>query len=213
MTERRLRWLVAVGMVALRALALTWRVRRIGAEGIDELRARGEPWVFTLWHGQLLPLTWAHRGWGVSVLISEHRDGELIARIAEGLGLRTVRGSTSRGAARALIALTRVLESGAPIGVTPDGPRGPVHSFAPGALAAAYRANAPVVVLSAAASRAWRLRSWDRFMIPKPFARVVVSYGPPTRVEGDSVREATEDAARFARMMDEATERAERALP
>lgn len=212
MNERRLRWLVRIGVVALRALAMTWRVRRIGAEGIDALRARGEPWVFTLWHGQLLPLTWAHRGWGVSVLISEHQDGEIIARVAEALGLHPVRGSTSRGAARGLIGLTRVIEAGRPIGVTPDGPRGPAHSFAPGALAAAHRAGAPVVAVTAAASRAWRMKSWDRFMVPKPFARVVVSYGEPTRVEGASAREASEQADRFARMMHDATTRAEQAL-
>lgn len=201
-----------VGVLALRALAMTWRVRRIGAEGIDGLRARGEPWVFTLWHGQLLPLTWAHRGWGVSVLISEHRDGEIIARIAEALGLHAIRGSSSRGAARGLIGLSRVLEEGKPVGITPDGPRGPMHSFAPGALAAAHRGGAPVVALGAAASRAWRMKSWDRFMVPKPFAKVVISYGPPTSVEAVDAREASAQADDFARLMHEATARAERAL-
>ena len=78
-------------------------------DAVARLRARRrQPVIFALWHGQLLPLLWHHRGEGVAVLISEHRDGEIIARIAEALGYRTVRGSTSRGAARALLGLSRV---------------------------------------------------------------------------------------------------------
>ena len=84
---------------------------------------------------------------GFRCLISEHRDGELIARIAESLGFRTVRGSTSRGASRALVGLARELEAGHDVAITPDGPRGPARSFAPGALIAAQRANAPVIAV------------------------------------------------------------------
>jgi lysophospholipid acyltransferase (LPLAT)-like uncharacterized protein len=130
------------------------------------MRRERQPIVFALWHGDLLPLLYQHRNEGVSVLISEHRDGELIARVAESLGFRTVRGSSSRGASRALVGLTRELTSGHDVAITPDGPRGPARSFAPGALIAAQRGNGAVIAVGLAAKSAWRLRSWDRFVIP-----------------------------------------------
>jgi lysophospholipid acyltransferase (LPLAT)-like uncharacterized protein len=149
----------------------------------------------------MLPLLFLHRDEGVSVLISEHRDGELIARIAESLGFRTVRGSTSRGAARALVGLTHELESGRDIAVTPDGPRGPARSFAPGALIAAQRAAAPVIVVGVSARPAWRLRTWDGFVIPKPFGRVTIAYSDPVRLDAPSARAAADETRRFEGLM------------
>ena len=157
--------------------------------------------AFALWHGELLPLLYHHRGQGVAVLISEHRDGELIARIAQRFGFRTVRGSTSRGASRALVGLVRELEQGHDVAITPDGPRGPAHAFAPGALIAAQRAGVPVIPVRASATRAWRLRSWDRFLIPKPFCRITVAYGSPVRPGGATAREAAGEAPAFERLM------------
>jgi hypothetical protein len=149
----------------------------------------------------MLPLLYHHRDEGVSVLISEHRDGELIARVAESLGFRTVRGSTSRGASRALVALSRELAAGRDVAITPDGPRGPARSFAPGALIAAQRASAPVVAVGVAADSAWRLGTWDRFKIPRPFSRVRIAYSDPVTVNAGSAREAAEDTARFQALM------------
>jgi len=211
-SERRLVWTVRAGVLLLRTLGLTWRLRFVNEEVGQPFRAGGARCVFALWHGGLLPLMWAHRDRGARVLISEHRDGELIARVCQALGFGTVRGSTSRGAARALIQLTRALEAGFPVAVTPDGPRGPARQFAPGALIASQRAGVPILPVGVAASRAWRLRSWDRFLIPKPFARVIVAYGTPTVASGESAREATAAAEAFQRQLDEATARAEAAL-
>src|SRR5207302_4298229 len=143
------------------------------------------------WHGELLPLLWTHRNRKVAVMISEHRDGELVARVARSLGFRLVRGSTSRGAARALLNASRELEAGFDVAVTVDGPRGPAHTVAPGVLVISQRTSAPMVPVGASASRSWRLKSWDRFMIPKPFARVTVAYGDPIRVNADTPRDAT----------------------
>lgn len=212
MNERRLAWTVRAGVLLLRMLGTTWRVRFVNGEVGQNFRAGGDACVYALWHGGLLPLLWAHRHRGVRVLISEHRDGEMIARVCLALGFGTVRGSTSRGAARALIQLTRELQTGFPVAVTPDGPRGPARQFAPGALIASQRAGVPILPVGVAASRAWRLRSWDRFLIPKPFARVIVAYGPPTVASGESPREATTAAETFQRYLDEATARAEAAL-
>ncbi len=179
----RLRVAIWVGRWALRVLASTWRLRVLGRDGLDQLRATQTPALIVIWHGELLPCVWMHRGEGIAVLISEHQDGEIIAQIAEGMGYApSVRGSSSRGAARALLQLVRTLRSGVDVGITPDGPRGPAKVMAMGAVAASQRAGAPMVPLRAHASSAWRLRSWDRFLVPKPFARVTLAYGTPTVV-------------------------------
>lgn len=206
--ERKIRWIVRVGVLLIRALASTWRFRAINMEAIHELRRAGKPIVFVLWHGEMLVPLWHRRGEGIAILISEHRDGEIIARIAESLGCRTVRGSTSRGAARALVGLTRELQEGRDIAVTPDGPRGPLESFAPGTLVAAQRAGAHIIAIGVHAPRAWRLRSWDRFLIPKPFSRITVAYSAPTLVDAATAREAAEQVDRFRALMHETRARA-----
>ncbi len=180
----------ALGPALLRVLYSTWRVREVNDAGWRALRADGRSFVFALWHGQLLPLTVQHRAQGVRVLISEHRDGELIARITASLGFGSIRGSTTRGATRALLAMCDVLTTGGEVAVTPDGPRGPARKFASGALVAAHRAGAPMVLVGVAASRAWHLRSWDGFMIPKPFAHLTFVYSDPMYVSADDSRGA-----------------------
>jgi lysophospholipid acyltransferase (LPLAT)-like uncharacterized protein len=200
-SDRRLRWIVPVGALLLRLLAATWRLRIVNGDYPRALRAAKAPVVFALWHGQLLPLLMMHRHENVSILISEHRDGEIIARVAERLGYHTVRGSTTRGGERALLGLARVLQSGGDVAVTPDGPRGPARRFAPGALVAAQRGGGTILPIAASASRAWRLKSWDAFLIPKPFARVTVAYATPTRVDAPTPRAAAELAPRFQELL------------
>lgn len=187
----RIASIARVGTLFLRALALTWRVRVINDNIPRAFDDRGEAFIYVLWHGQLLPLMWTHRNRDVSVIISEHSDGEILARVMRLLGCRTVRGSTSRGAARALLGACRELESGFDLAITPDGPRGPARSVAPGAVIIAQRTGAAMVPVAAFADRAWQLRSWDRFIIPKPFARITVAYGEPMRVSADTPRDAT----------------------
>lgn len=204
--EWRARLTLLLGKGALRALARTWRVRVVNESSLTELRASGKPFIYSLWHGHLLPLLWHHRGSNVAILISEHRDGELIARAAESLGYRLIRGSTTRGAERALLSLVRELKEGRPVAITPDGPKGPARNFAPGALVAGQRSGAPILPVAAGADRAWRLSSWDRFMIPKPFARVTVAYGPPTSIGAQSARAAVNEAPRLEALMNAAAQ-------
>ena len=200
--EWRMRWIVRLGIPLVRLLGRTWRIRVVNRESsVERLRRERRPMVFALWHGDMLPLLYQHRGEGVSVLISEHRDGELIARIAESLGFRTVRGSTTRGASRALVGLARELRDGHDIAVTPDGPRGPARSFAPGALIAAQRARAPVIAVGVAAKRAWRLASWDRFVIPKPFSSVCIAYSDSVLLDVANPRAAAQETSRFQQLM------------
>lgn len=206
-----MRWGVALGTRVLRALARTWRVREVGREGWKARRAAGQGTVIALWHGQMLALLAHHRDEGVAVLISEHRDGEIIARVVRAFGFETVRGSTSRGGARALLELASVLRAGREVAVTPDGPRGPCHQYAPGALIAAQRAGAAVVGVVAHVSRAWQLGTWDGFLIPKPFARITIAYGEPRTVSGRTPREAADAAPHFAEEMHALARRAEAA--
>ena len=206
--DRALALIVPLGAIVVRLLAWTWRVRVVNPEAVSALRAANAPYVFACWHGQMLPLLWAHRDQGIAILVSEHRDGEIIARIARTIGFNAVRGSTSRGAGRALLGLVAELQRGRAVAVTPDGPRGPVGHFAPGALVAAQRAGVPLLTVGAHASSAWHLKSWDRFLIPKPFARVNVAYGGPERVAGESPREAAAEVPRFQALLEQALERA-----
>jgi lysophospholipid acyltransferase (LPLAT)-like uncharacterized protein len=205
----RSRGLLVLGRVFLQILGQTWRIRVVNEDYLRELRRTERSFIFSLWHGQLLPLLWHHRKQGVKVLLSEHRDGELVARAAESLGYGLIRGSSTRGADRALISLVRELEAGHEVAITPDGPRGPPASYAPGALVAAQRSDSFILPVAASADRAWRLRSWDRFMIPKPFARVTVAYAPPTKVLANNPRAAADEAPRFQRLMSEAVARAD----
>ncbi len=201
-SERRVRWAVRAGAALIRLLASTWRMRSHGIEPLYAARAQNRRVIFALWHGEQLPLLWQHRRENIAIVISEHRDGEIVARIAETLGYTTVRGSTSRGGSRALIGLMRELDAGRDGAITPDGPRGPAHVFAPGAAVAAHRTGALIVPIRARASRAWRLKSWDAFLIPKPFARVDVHYGELTGVEAASPRDATAHAPRLQAILD-----------
>jgi hypothetical protein len=202
MSDQRVRWTVRLGAAVIRLLATTWRYEVTNEQELRDARATDKRVIFILWHGELLPLLWLHRGRDIALVISEHRDGEIIARIAETLGYSTVRGSSSRGGSRALIGLMRAIDAGRDAAVTPDGPRGPAHVFAPGAAIAAQRTGAPLLPIRAAASRAWRLRSWDRFVIPKPFARIHVTYGQLTPVIAGSPREAAEQTERLQRVLD-----------
>ena len=177
----KLRWaepvVTWIGALAVRALAATWRMRERGPMPV---RADGKTaMLYVLGHSRILPLLYHHRGRGIVLLISRHRDGGYLADLAEQWGYRAVRGSSKRGGAAGLRGIVRELEGGAIVALTPDGPQGPPEKVKPGAIAAAQHADVPVVPLTATASSAWWIRSWDRFCIPKPFARVEIAYGTP----------------------------------
>lgn len=199
--EKRIARIVAVGVWIIRFFGWTWRIRVKNDAGLRRERQPGRPIIFSLWHGQMLPLLYHHRNEGVSILISEHGDGEIIARIALRLGFRTVRGSTSRGAARALLGMVRVLEEGNDLAITPDGPRGPAKTYAPGPLVVAQRSGRPIIPTVAVASSGWRLKSWDSFLIPRPFARITIGYGEPVFIDAADARAATESADRLREAM------------
>lgn len=196
----RTRLAIVLGGWLLRVLGITWRVRVYGREWLLARPAGTAPVVYTLWHGQMLPLLWAHKA-RTGVIVSEHKDGEIIARIIALFGLFGVRGSSSRGGTRALLESVQVVKQGTDMAFTPDGPRGPRHSFAPGALMLSNRAQVPLVTITGFVDRKWQLKSWDGFEIPKPFARITVLYGEPRMVDAPDARAAAERAAEFQQCM------------
>ena len=207
----RTRASIAVAAFVIRLLSSTWRVTSIGRGDFEAESARGRTVLFSFWHGQMLSLIAEHKR-PSAVLISDHRDGEIIAQIIRKFGLSVIRGSTSRGATRALLQSSRALHEGIDVGITPDGPRGPRHSYASGALIIAQRSGAPIIPIATCASRAWVLKTWDCFEIPKPFARVIVLYGAPIAVSASDARSAVTETARFATAMNVVAERAKLAL-
>ena len=187
------RWL---GPPVVRLLARTWRTDVIGAERYEGILRSAQPYILLSWHESLLPVMWHHRDRGIAAVISEARDGEYLARLARTLGYRLIRGSSSRGGGKALTSAVRTLREGIPIGLTPDGPRGPRRMLKPGVLVVAERTGVVIMPVHAEASAGWRAGSWDRFLVPLPFARVRVAYGEPFRVgPGDTDRAAAADRA------------------
>ena len=183
----------ALGAVALRALALTLRIRREEAP-VAPLWAAHAPIIYAVWHGRILLLPRLYGRRGSHTLASRSRDGELVARWISRFGLVPVRGSSTRGGGEALRQLARVLRQRGEVVVVPDGPTGPREVLKVGVIALARLSGAPIVPTAFGASREWRLRSWDEFRIPKPFARCVVRFGEPIRIPAGADRAALEAA-------------------
>jgi lysophospholipid acyltransferase (LPLAT)-like uncharacterized protein len=187
----------------------TWRFEVIAEEGVTPLlygRGAG-PRIFCFWHQCVLPCTVYFRTTGATILISRSFDGELITRILELFGFHAVRGSSSRGAREGLLGLKQVIECGGPAIFTADGPRGPIYQAKMGPIKLAQMTGAPIGAFHLHPERAWTMRSWDRFLVPKPFTRIVVSWAQWTHVptetpveEFESKREELNAAIERARL-------------
>lgn len=168
-----------------------WRVE--GEEIPESFRKAGKPFIMTFWHGQILMMPYAWRRTDlVNMLASEHRDGQLIARTTAHFGVTPVLGSTSRGGARGMRSLIRLLGDGGVAGITPDGPRGPRMRVGEGTITLARLSGAAILPVAYAASRWWLAGSWDRFAFVKPFARGVILWGEPFEVTKDIKGDALE---------------------
>ena len=169
-----------LGPSFLLGLGRSWRFRQVGGTGEPiTSRHRAGASIYALWHAQQLPLTLRHRTESVAVIVSQHRDGEIISRMVEGIGYRTIRGSSTRGGPEALREFTQAASEGHSLAITTDGPQGPARRCKPGAVLAAARTGLPIVPAAAAAVRAWTFNSWDRFFVPKPGSIVYLHYGDP----------------------------------
>jgi len=180
-------------IISLLGSTLRWKTE--GLEHFDAIVRSGHQPVMAFWHGRILPATYYFRRRGIVVITSENFDGEWIAGIIERFGFGTARGSTSRGARKALLQLKRDMAAGKPAGFTLDGPRGPARTAQPGAVWLAKATGNPVLPFHLEADRSWTINSWDRTQIPKPFATVAISMGEPFAVPADA-DEAGIEAAR-----------------
>lgn len=166
----------------IRILRRTWRVRLVGPDPGFESRKV----VVCFWHGRQAGLFAHPRPVPVAVLASRSRDGSLQARILGRLGFRVLRGSSSRGGAAGLKGLVDAMREGGAAAFAVDGPRGPLHRVKPGAVLAAAEAGAVLVPMTTRASRSWLFKkSWDQYVLPKPFARVDIVRGPALDVSSD----------------------------
>ena len=172
-----------------RLLSATWRIRDVGWEAL-EARPGGK--VLAGWHGRTFVAAAFFRGQGVWTIISHSKDGEMQDRIFRRFGFKTIRGSTGRGGARATAESIRVLRGGGLMAFTPDGPRGPSGVVQPGILLMAKKSGASLVPVGVSADRRWLVRTWDRYMVPKPFARCVMVFGEPMALESDATEEQVE---------------------
>ncbi len=182
--------------VAVRALGVTLRLTETGVDALRPRWAQGQPLIYAVWHGRILMIPWltarlrrTRGARAVRVLASRSRDGELVARWVTRFGLSVVRGSSSRGGAEALRALAASVRAGQDVAVVPDGPLGPPERVQAGIIVLAAATGAPIVPVAFAARPARRLSSWDRFLVPLPFARAAVVFGAAAVVSRDADRE------------------------
>lgn len=155
------------------------RTETIGGESVRKLWQQGNPVILATWHDQLLMVTQGYEGIGAHTLISPSQDGELIDRTMQHLGFKAIRGSSSRGGGAAFKQLLRLLKQKRDLGITPDGPRGPRHEIKDGVVQLARLSGCPVVPYGVVCSRGHRFASWDRFILPYPFGRLIYTYGEP----------------------------------
>jgi hypothetical protein len=180
----------------IRFVALTSRIIRTGEQYPMELRRKEQPFIFGLWHNRQFFLCYAERHNRVHALVSQSKDGEFISRTVNLFGIDTIRGSTSKSGARALVRMIRTLRRGETVAVTPDGPRGPSGRVQPGIVHLAQKTGCPIVPISFSASRKKVFKSWDAYQVPYPFGRIAISYGEPFTL---SPSESPEDAAKRVR--------------
>ena len=173
------------GYLAIRLIGPTLRTSFTHEPG-TEGEPRTRPAIYCFWHRCVFPAGYLFRNHGIRVLTSRSYDGEYIARIIKRLGFRAVRGSSSRGAVQSLRELQRELERGEFVAFTIDGPRGPRYVAKPGPIHLARITGAPIFSFFVAAESAWILKTWDDFILPKPFSRVHCYVRAPIRVSPDS---------------------------
>ncbi len=177
------------GALAIRALARSWEHTELGSEHRRRAECDHAALLVAMWHGRGVVGAAFYDAASCRVLVSASEDGSMATTILGRLGYEIIRGSSSRGGVRALREMIVCLQGGQHVGITPDGPRGPLHSMSPGLAFLSRATGAPVLPLGLAVDRAWRLDTWDDYCIPKPRARVVAVYRPVIQVPRDADNE------------------------
>ncbi|HMV81566.1 MAG TPA: lysophospholipid acyltransferase family protein [Blastocatellia bacterium] len=184
----------------IRAICVTVKFEIVGGKNHTE----DEPLIYCFWHNRIPTATYFWRRRGIVVMSSQSFDSEYIARFIQRFGYGTAKGSSTRGARAGLIQMIRAVRAGKSAAFTVDGPRGPIYEAKPGALLLAAKANAAILPFSISLDRCWRLPSWDRIEIPKPFARAVVVIGERLYIEDGNNKAELE---RFQRALEEVRDR------
>lgn len=191
-------WAAAPFYYIYQAVCGTLRFHERNREALDSLDAAGERMVFCLWHDELFPLMRVKRGLDIVTVVSPSRDGELLARVLERLGLRTVRGSSTRGGLKALLGASRLMKQhGVHACITVDGPMGPRHKAKDGAFFLSSHADAWIVPIRILSRPALRLPTWDKLKLPVPFGRVDINFGTPWKIEAGELNDDHLAAARI----------------
>ncbi|MBN1480242.1 DUF374 domain-containing protein [candidate division KSB1 bacterium] len=197
--QKQLLFYIATKISWLLVLALG-KMARIRVKHVNnwyKVKNSADGLIFLLWHGKLLLLSYVHRNQNLSVMVSEHGDGEIIAQAIMRMGYRTVRGSSTRGGRKAFREMLRQLKKGEQCVVTPDGPNGPRHEVKMGALLLAQLSGAYLLPTTCAVQKPIYMNSWDRFTLWWPFSRACVLYGEPIKIPRKLSNEELEQQRRF----------------
>ncbi|MBF0561518.1 MAG: lysophospholipid acyltransferase family protein [Alphaproteobacteria bacterium] len=180
-------WVCWLAARYIRHVYRTGRWETVGDDVPRRYWEEGRPFILAFWHGRILmmPYCW-DRTRPINMLISQHRDGQLIARTVGHFGIATVAGSSSQGGSQALRLMLKALRAGEWVGITPDGPRGPRMRASQGVVSVARMAGVPVIPVTYATARRKVLGSWDRFLVALPFTRGVFWWGQPIAVPRDA---------------------------
>ncbi|MCP5020991.1 MAG: lysophospholipid acyltransferase family protein [bacterium] len=171
-----------LGPLLMKVYSKTWRYS-VTADDPEHLKAlRDSGGLAILWHGRGFSLIPLFRGMNASILVSHSRDGQIMGDMLNGFGFETIQGSSSKGGARAMREMIRVLKTGRTICFTPDGPQGPQHFMSPAVAFISRSTGFPVIPVGLGVDRAWHANNWDSYTVPKPFAKVVGHIGPPIQV-------------------------------
>ena len=178
--------------VMIRSIGLTLRFEVEGWENFEQIKRDGHVPIYCFWHDRIFAGTYFFRDRGIVVLTSQSLDGEYIARFIKRFGYGATRGSSTRGGAKALVEMIRLMRSGLPMAFTVDGPRGPRYEAKTGPVLLAKKTGNPLMPFVVECRKFWTIKSWDRLQIPKPFTRARVMIAKPIDVDSDASPEQLE---------------------
>lgn len=178
-----------LGAAVIYLLGKTVRIKAINIQHHENIKESGKQVIFAFWHNTLFYFAYFFRGKQIYTLSSKSRDGEYMVRSLRNLGYNSVRGSSSKGAAKSLVEIKFKLDNGYDVGFTPDGPRGPIYSTKPGIIWTAKASGQPILPMTCDFKRKWVLKSWDKFIIPKPFSKGIIYFGEPIIIPKDTTKE------------------------
>ena len=191
----------------IRLVGLTSKILYLRPEILEGFLSQKKPFIFAFWHNRQFFLGYPKKHNGVSVLVSQSEDGEYIARSVKYLGIKSIRGSSTRGGVKALAEMIRTLKKGGNLAITPDGPKGPIFEVQPGVVHIAQKTGAAIIPLCCSYARKKIFRSWDLYQIPSPSNNIVVGYGTPLYLSEEEPLETA--SQRIKKALDDLTQETE----